>query len=185
MKRPTKWIALLLVVVVALVCVVAASARPPPPTTRPASEADAAISAGKLPAGYRDWRLISVAREEGDLDDIRAVLGNDTAIDAYRAGTRPFPDGTIIARLAWSFDASPENNKSFGKDQSFVAGHPKNGVQFMVKDSVKYASTGGWGYSQFDDGKPLTNAAAIQSCFDCHKAVKNQDRDYVFTRYAP
>src|SRR5688572_12819644 len=181
MKRHNKWIALALIVVLAIVCVVGAKG----PESQPASEADAAISAGKLPAGYRDWRLISVAREEGDLDDIRAVLGNDTAIDAYRAGTRPFPDGTIIARLAWSFDGSPENNKTFGKDQSFVAGHPKNGVQFMVKDSTKYASTGGWNYSQFDDGKPLTDAAAIQSCFDCHKAVKNNDRDYVFTRYAP
>jgi hypothetical protein len=63
-----------------------------------------------------------------------------------------------------------------------VAGHPKNGVQFMVKDAKKYASTGGWKYAQFDDGKPLTDAAALQSCFECHKAVT--DRDYVFTRYA-
>src|SRR5688572_24289847 len=102
--------------------------------SRPAHEADAAISAGRLPPGYRDWRLISVAREEGDLDDIRAVLGNDTAIKAYRDAKPPYPypDGTIIARLAWSFDASEENNKSFGRRQSFVAGHPKNGAQFMV-----------------------------------------------------
>src|SRR4051794_16879401 len=66
--------------------------------------AAAAIADGKLPSGYRDWRLISVAREEGTLDDIRAVLGNDVAINAYREarGSKPpFPDGTIIARLAW------------------------------------------------------------------------------------
>jgi hypothetical protein len=182
MKRHTKWIALLLVAVVALVCV--AHAQPPSPPSSPAAAAAAAIEAGKLPPGYRDWRLISVAREEGDLDDIRAVLGNDAAIDAYRAGkTSSYPDGTIIARLAWSLDASDENNKTFGKAQSFVAGHPKNGVQFMVKDSKKYASTGGWKYAQFDDGKPLTDAAMLQSCFECHKAVKG--RDYVFTRYAP
>jgi hypothetical protein len=179
MKRHMKWIALLLVAVMSTVCVVAAKA----PTPQPADEAAAAIAAGKLPAGYRDWRLISVAREEGDLDDIRALLGNDAAITAYREGKSSYPDGTIIARLAWSFDASEENNKTFGRRQSFVAGHPKNGVQFMVKDSTKYASTGGWSYSQFDDGKPLTDAAALQSCFDCHGAVK--DRDYVFTRYAP
>ena len=141
-----------------------------------------AIDEGKLPAGYRDWRLISVAREEGDLDDIRAVLGNDPAIDAYRGGKTAYPDGTVIARLAWSFDASEENNRTFGRRQSFVAGHPKNGVQFMVKDQKKYASTGGWKYAQFDDGKPLTDAAQIQSCFECHQAVK--DRDYVLTRYA-
>ena len=146
-------------------------------------EVDAAPIVGdSLPAGYRDWRLISVAREEGELDDIRAVLGNDAAIGAYRTGTRPFPDGTVIARIAWSYDASDENNKTFGRRQSFVAGHPKNGVQFMFKDSKAYASTGGWKYAQFDDGKPLSDAKALQACFECHKAI--EERDYPFTRYA-
>jgi hypothetical protein len=171
---------LALLVVITLGCLVSASAL----TSRPTDGAAAAIDGGRLPAGYRDWRLISVAREEGDLDDIRAVLGNDVAIKAYREGTRPFPEGTIIARLAWSYDSSDENNKTFGRRQSWVAGHPKNGVQFMVRDSVKYASTGGWGYSQFDDGKPLTDRAALQGCFDCHQAVKIPQRDFVFTHYA-
>ena len=56
----------------------------------------------KLPAGYRDWRLISVAHEAGNLNDLRAILGNDQAIKAYRDAKLPFPDGTIIARPAWS-----------------------------------------------------------------------------------
>jgi hypothetical protein len=136
----------------------------------------------KIPNGYRDWRLISVAREEGTLNDIRAVLGNDKAIKAYRAGKASFPDGTIIARLAWSHDASEENNKVFARAQSFIAGLPKNGVQFMVKDSKKYASTGGWGYAHFNDGKPAEDAV-LKTCFPCHEAVKT--RDFVFTRYAP
>src|SRR6476659_11147263 len=88
----------------------------------------------KIPAGYRDWRLISVAHEEGSLNDLRAILGNDVAIKAYREGKLPFPDGAIIARLAWSYVPSEENNKAFGRPQSFVAGSPTN-VQFMVKDS--------------------------------------------------
>ena len=135
----------------------------------------------RVPSGYRDWRLISVAREEGTLDDIRAILGNDRAIKAYREGKLPFPEGTIVARIAWSYDASEENNKVFGRPQSFVAGHPKNGVQFMVKGSKTYASTGGWGYGQFDDGKPA-DEAVLKTCFPCHQAIKS--RDYVFTRYA-
>ncbi|RYE76891.1 MAG: cytochrome P460 [Myxococcales bacterium] len=142
-----------------------------------------ALEAGKLPDGYRDWRLISVAREEGKIDDIRAVLGNAVAINAYRGTTPPFPDGTVIARLAWSCVASEENNRAFGREQSFVAGHPKNGVQFMVKDSKRYSATGGWKYAQFDDGIPLTSAATLQGCFDCHRSIA--DRDYVFTHYAP
>ena len=167
----------------AMLASLAALAAAAPLSLRPTDDgAGAAIADGKLPGAYRDWRLISVAREEGDLDDIRAVLGNDSAIDAYRASAPPFPNGTVIARLAWSYESSEENDKSFGRKQSYVAGHPKNGVQFMVKDATKYASTGGWLYAQFDDGKPLRDAAQLRSCFQCHEAVK--DRDYVFTRYA-
>jgi hypothetical protein len=123
-----------------------------------------------------------VAREEGTLDDIRAILGNDKAIKSYWEGKLPFPDGTIIARLAWSYDPSNENNKVFGRPRSLVAGHPENGVQFMVKDSRKYASTGGWGFAQSDDGNSA-DEAVLKTWFPCHQAVAT--RDLVFTRYAP
>ena len=144
----------------------------------------APIFVTEIPPGYRDWRLISVAHEEGALNDLRAILGNDVAIQAYREGKLPFPDGAIIARLAWSYIPSEENNQVFGRPQSFVAGPPKNGVQFMVKDSKKYASTGGWGFAHFNehDGKPA-DEAMLKTCFPCHQTIK--DRDLVFTRYAP
>ena len=136
----------------------------------------------KIPAGYRDWRLISVAHEEGTLNDLRAILGNDIAIKASREGTLPFPDGAIIARLAWSYDRLEESEKAFGRPQSFVAGPPKNGVQFMVKDSRRYASTGGWGFAHFDFGKHASEAVH-NTCFPCHEVAKA--RDFVFNRYAP
>jgi hypothetical protein len=151
----------------------------------PAGGADderAPIYGIKMPPGYRDWSLISVAREEGTLNDLRAILGNDIAIKAARERTLPYPDGTIIARLAWSHDALAESEKAFGHPQSFVAGAPKNGVQFMVKDSTRYAATGGWGFAHFDDGKPASEAVH-NTCFACHAIVK--DRDFVFNRYAP
>src|SRR5688572_1844457 len=153
-----------------------------------AREKAASIYVTEIPPGYRDWRLISLAHEEGVLNDIRAILGNDIAIKAYRAGELPFPDGTIIARLAWSHVPSEENNKVFalllkqeGVQQSFVAGPPTNGVQFMIKDSKKYASTGGWGFGQFNDGKPV-GEAVLKTCFSCHEPAKY--RDFVFARYA-
>lgn len=170
--------AILLVAVAALAGLIACAA----PAPGHAEGEAAAVYLDQVPTGYRDWRLISVAREEGTLDDIRAILGNDTAIQAYRAGKSPFPEGTIIARIAWSFDPSEENNKIFGHPQSYVAGSPKNGVQFMVKNSKKYASTGGWGYGHFNDGKPA-DRKLLDTCFPCH--AKIQARDFVFTRYAP
>jgi hypothetical protein len=138
----------------------------------------------KIPAGYRDWKLISVAHEEGELNDIRAILGNDKAIKAYREEKLPFPDGTIIARIAWSYVPSEENDKVFGRPQSFVAGPaPDWYLQLMVKDSKRYAATGGWGFAQFNkEGKPA-DEAKIKTCFPCHEPIKA--RDFVFTRYAP
>ena len=170
-------IALLLGAVAVVAGVVASTA----PSSGQADEQAAPIFGIKIPPGYRDWKLISVAHEEGNLNDLRAVLGNDLAMNAYREGKLPFPDGAIIARLAWSYVPSEENNKVFGRQQSFVAGPPTN-VQFMVKDSKKYAATGGWGFAQFKDGKP-DDKADLKTCFPCHVPVKA--RDFVFTRYAP
>ena len=136
----------------------------------------------EIPTGYRDWKLISVAHEEGNLHSFAAVLGNDVAIKAYREGKLPFPDGTIIAALHYHHVSSEENNKIFGRDQSFVPGNPSN-IQFMIKDSKQYASTGGWGFGHFQDASPLTDKAKLKGCFDCHSQIKS--RDLVFTRYSP
>jgi len=148
---------------------------------REAAEA-APVYVQKIPPRYRDWKFISVAREEGELDDIRAVLGNDIAIKAYRDGKLPFPDGAIIARLAWSYVPSEDNNKAFGRAQSHVAGPAKNGLQFMIKDAKKYAATGGWGYGHFNDGESA-DEAMLKTCFPCHQSIES--RDFVFTEYAP
>jgi len=141
-----------------------------------------------IPAGYRDWRLISLSQLAGSkVKQLRAQLGNDIAIEAYRTGKLPFPDGAIIAALHWNEAESDENNNVLAKGfpgagfQSFVPGSAVN-VQFMVKDSKKYATTGGWGFADFTNGQP-GNEALHKTCFSCHEPAK--DRDYVFTHYAP
>jgi hypothetical protein len=150
----------------------------------------------KIPPGYRDWRMISVANVGEPVNDLRVKLGNEIAIKAYQEG-KPFPDGAIIARLAYRAVTSEENNTVFRAAAerqglppeqvtkllagSFIAGPPTN-VQFMVKDSKKYASTGGWGFAEFTDGKP-SGEAVHKTCFACHAPAK--DSDFVFTRYSP
>ena len=136
----------------------------------------------KIPPRYRDWKLISVAHEEGNLNSIGAILGNDAAIHAYRAKTLPFPDGSIIAALHYKHDSSEENNKVFGRSQSFVAGPPTN-VQFMIKDSKKYAATGGWGFGHFNKDGTIGDESFMKTCYPCHAQEKTND--LVFTRYAP
>lgn len=168
--------------VVLLLTAMAAAVACIVPISGEADKDAAPVFGVKLPPGYRDWRVISVAHEEGKLNDLRAILGNDIAIAAARGGTFPFPDGAIIARLAWDYAPLAESAQAFGQHQSYVAGAPKNGVQFMVKDSVKYASTGGWGFAQFNDGTPA-DEAVHNACFPCHQTVRA--RDFVFNRYAP
>jgi Cytochrome P460 len=143
-----------------------------------------------IPPGYRDWHLISVKRlvgAGGKLKQLRAQLGNEIAIKAFREGKLPFPDGSIIAALHWNEVSSDADNKvlaegfpGVGLESSF-AGDAVN-VQFMVKDSKKYAASGGWGFADFTNGKP-GDEALHEKCWPCHQPGK--DRDYVFTRYAP
>ena len=141
----------------------------------------------KIPAGFRDWKLIAVDQllVPGKADQLRAQLGNEIAIKAFKEGKVPFPDGAIIAAIHWTRVPSEDNNKvlavPFPGAQSLVVGSPVN-VQFMVKDSKKYAATGGWGFADFKDGKP-GDKALHETCFPCHTPAK--DRDYVFTHYAP
>ena len=130
-----------------------------------------------IPAGYKQWELIAPAEEAAPLDELRAIVGNQTAIDAYQAGKLPFPDGTILVKRAWKRKQSPEF-------ASATIPGAATTVQVMVKDSQKYASTGGWGFGRFINGKPV-DEAQHRTCFACHEARAKQNRDYVFTRLAP
>jgi len=172
-----KRITFLLVVVATMAGVVAYTG----PASGQAGGEAAPVFIDKIPAGYRDWKLISVSHEEGNLHSLGAVLGNDVAIKAYRDGTLPYPDGSIIAALHYGHVASEENDKVFGDPQSFVPGPPTN-TQFMVKDSKKYASTSGWGFGHFNKDGSLGTDAQLKTCFPCHAKAS---RDFVFTRYAP
>jgi hypothetical protein len=160
------------------------------------SNGDAAPIYGiKYFEGYRDWRLISIKQltgkqltvAGGELKQLRAQLGNDLAIMALRDGTLPFPDGAMIAALHWNEVSSDADNQALAAGfpglglKSSFAGDAVN-VQFMVKDSKKYAASGGWGFADFTNGKPGSEALH-EKCFPCHQPAK--DRDYVFTRYAP
>ena len=142
----------------------------------------------KIPAGYRDWRLISVKQLTGSkLKQLRAQLGNDITITAFREGKLPFPDGAIIAALPWNEASTDLDNQILATGfpgaglESVFAGSAVN-VQFMVKDSKRYDASGGWGYADITNSKP-GDQALHEKCFSCHVPAK--DHDYVLTHYAP
>lgn len=160
-------------VVSSLAVGVAASQSADPATP---SENASPIYGVNIPEGYRDWKFIAPAQEAPPLDELRAVLGNDIAVDAYKKGTLPFPDGSILVKLAYKRKQSTEFAPAT------VPGAPTT-VQVMVKDSKKYPDSHGWGFGRFIDGKPV-DIGQHETCLSCH--VGNvKDHDYVFTRYAP
>jgi hypothetical protein len=97
-----------LVAIAMTVCVVAvissASAQPA-----------GSVFVTNIPVGYRDWKPVSVAHEEANLNSFAAVLGNDVAIQAYRDGKLPFPDGAIIAALHYRFVPSEETTRPLAR----------------------------------------------------------------------
>jgi len=160
--------------------------------TRP--QTSAAVASGDaspiygvtIPVGFRDWKLISVNHLVTDnVNQLRAQLGNDIAIKAFKEGKFPFPDGAIVVAMHWNHVPSEENNKvlntAFPGAQSFVPASAVN-IQVMVKDSKKYAATGGWGFGDFKGGKP-GDRALHETCFPCHAPANA--RDFVFAHYAP
>lgn len=128
-----------------------------------------------IPPGYRQWEFVAPSHETG-LDELRVILGNPAALAAFRDASLPFPEGAILVKLAWKrvpLASLPE---------AFVPGSATT-VQVMVKDSARYATTGGWGFGRFIDGQPV-DEAQHRTCFACHEAHV-RGHDYVFTRIAP
>jgi len=139
--------------------------------------------------GYQDWAVVAISENKGK---IAVILGNPAMIDAYTSGIpgngKPFPDGAKMAKVHW-------NPK---KDETEPGGPTVPDTQanadFMVKDSKRFADSGGWGWAAFEYDaasatfRPATTADDPPQGHDakcglgCHTLVKN--RDYVFTKYA-
>ncbi|KGB90633.1 putative cytochrome p460 [Burkholderia multivorans] len=143
---------------------------------RPVETAASPIYGVTIPPGYRKWEMIAPAEEAAPLDELRVVLGNPVAIRALEQATLPFPDGTILVKLAYKRKQSDEFAPATVPGQATT-------VQVMVKDSRRYASTGGWGFGRFVNGVPA-DIGQHQTCFACHQA-RVKHHDYVFTRLAP
>jgi len=122
---------------------------------------------------YRDWRVLGVSHRL-DKSTLRAIVGNDVAINAARAGKiHPWPDGTIIAKLVWK----ERNHPNW--PQAVIPGEMAS-AEAMIKDSKKFADTGGWGFGHWE-GKNLVMNDKVKSeaCFACHMPMK--DNDFVYT----
>lgn len=124
---------------------------------------------------YQDWRLLSVSHRT-EKQTLRAILGNDAAIDAARKGqTKPWPDGAILAKVVWKERAHPN------WPQAIVPGEFA-GAEAMIKDSKKYAATGGWGFAHWDGNKLVMHEEAkAKECFACHMPMKDNDYTYTFS----
>ena len=138
--------------------------------------------------GYENWQLVSISQNGGMF---AAILANPVMIDAFRAGApgngKPFPDGSKMAKIHWT----PGPSATF---PAATVPHAQHDVDFMVRDSKRFADSGNWGWGAFeydaasDTFTPATTAAQppqgndAKCGFACHTLVKG--RDFVFTEYA-
>ena len=138
--------------------------------------------------GYETWQTISLSHNG---DKLAAILGNPAMIEAFKSGIpengKPFPDGAKMAKIHWV-----AQKKEAYPGQPLVAG-TLHDVDFMAKDSKRFADSGGWGYGAFEyeaasdtfrpgnasDQPPQGNDAKCGAA--CHTIVKA--RDYVFTEF--
>ena len=137
--------------------------------------------------GYESWQVISISQSE---KLVAVILGNPAMIQAYQAGTpgngMPFPDGAKMAKVHWT-------QKKHATFTTTTVPASLHDVDFMVKDSKRFADSGGWGWAAFtynaasdtfkpagaSDEPPQGNDAKCGLA--CHTIVKT--RDYVFTDY--
>lgn len=138
--------------------------------------------------GYEDWAVIAFSMNGGKY---AVIMGNPVMVEAYKQGIpangKPFPDGARMAKVHWN----PKKQEAY-PGQPIVPG-TQHDVDFMVKDSKRFADSGGWGWAAFDyDSASNTFRPSDESStppqehdakcgFACHTIVQN--RDYVFTDY--
>jgi hypothetical protein len=131
-----------------------------------------------LPENYRDWKTISVSHRT-DNNTIRAILGNEIAIQAVRSGqTNPWPDGSVLAKIVWQDTVHEQWSSATIPGKYLIS-------EFMIKDANKYSATGGWGFARWlgMEQQPYgKNADFVQECFSCHIPMKKND--YVYTHPA-
>ncbi len=159
-KNPMVWV---LAAVVSALTIATADAEAPPP----------AAAEKPVYGKYKDWQLLGVSHRL-DKKFVRAIVGNDVAIDAARSGkTMPWPDGAIIAKLSWKEQTHPN------WPQAIVPGEFV-GAEAMIKDSKKFPETGGWGFGRWEGNTLVMNdKEKSATCFACHTPMK--DHDYVYT----
>jgi hypothetical protein len=134
--------------------------------------------------GYETWQSVAPSQTE---DGLKVILGNAVAIDAYKKGIpangKPFPDGSMIAKIEWS-----KHENSASPDPVLIPDSLR-AVGFMKKDSKRFPDTDGWGYAQLiiDAASGAiqpygSDGSFVTVCHQCHTLV--QERDFVFTNYA-
>ena len=124
-------------------------------------------------AEYKNWKAIS-STERFDNGSLRVILGNEIAIKAIKEQhINPWPDGTQFAKVAWAGTIDPEGNVHTGEFKQ---------VEFMIKDSHKYASTEGWGFARWRGMQLQPYGKTVlftTECTNCHRPMR--DNDFVFT----
>jgi hypothetical protein len=134
--------------------------------------------------GYDTWETVAVSATG---TSVKAILANPVMIKAFKKGIpgngQPFPEGSKIVKIEWLKQKNPVS--------PYIVEIPQilRTVNFIEKDSKRFADTNGWAYASFsydatsDTFKPAAPLSSTgHKCgYACHTIVAKND--YIFTAY--
>ncbi len=130
--------------------------------------------------GYENWHVVAT-HYRTDKNELRYIIGNDKAVEAYRRGAKKFPEGAILVKIGYSLRKNPDFSAS-------VEPAVIQRVEFMIKDSKRFKDTAGWGFARFVKDQKTGKYKVFgkspkdyMQCFACHQSVSR--KDFVFTDY--
>ena len=147
-----------------------------------------------LPKNFQEWIYVGSPLTPNALNDGHAnfpefhnVYMEPCSYEQYQK-TNVFPEGTIFFKelqLTLGPAENPDGSQTEPSGRGFFPGK-LNGADVTVKDSKRYASTGGWGYYNFNHHEPKAPTATLKpktECAYCHQASAKKDE--VWTQFYP
>jgi Cytochrome P460 len=147
-----------------------------------------------LPKNFHEWIYVGSPFTPNALNggmanfpEFHNVYMEPCSYEKYQQ-TNVFPEGTIFFKEL-QLTLPPPDNADGSRTEPSGRGYfpgPYNGADSTVKDTKRYADTGGWGYYNFNHHEPKAPTAKLKpqtECAYCHQASAKKDE--VWTQFYP
>ena len=146
-----------------------------------------------LPKNFERWTYLgspltpnALNHEKPGFPEYHNVYMEPVSYNIYQK-TGSFPEGTILFKELQLTKPreNPDGSRTEPSGRGFFPGK-LNGADVTVKDSKRFAATGGWGYFNFNHSEPKAPTAKLRANSECHVCHENGAMtDFVWTQFYP